>query len=182
MKTHTRKNKRGGGMLDFLTGAKPTTPTETVSSLQAKKNYNLKHSKSRVANVLGTPGEFKYTNKEAIKAKYDQAIDTLRALDKPVESASALRTVAEKVSQALQSKEARETGAVVITIPVGVAQLFYKVASVILAAMVFIFWDMPSMGSIPLSAYVLPNKGFNTTGKVYKNARKFTGANKETTT
>lgn len=177
MKTHTRKNTRGGGMFNFLKKKNTTGPTETVSNLQAKRNYNLKHSKSKVANILAKPGEFKYTNKEAIRAKYDQAISTLRSLEKPVESISALRTVADKVSQALQSQEAKETGAVVITIPVGVAQLFFKVARVILAAFVFIFWDVPTMGSIPLSAYIMPNRGFNTTEAAYAAARRTTGAN-----
>lgn len=167
----TRKAKRGG-FLGF--GNKPKNTMN--STLKAKRNYNLKHSKSKVANVLGVPGQVRYTNKERIESEYQKAIDELRKLEKPVESASALKTMTEKVQKALESQEARETGAVVITIPVGVAQLFLKLARVFLAALVFLFWDIPSMGQIPMSAYMLPNKNFNTTANAYNKARRFTGA------
>ena len=168
----TRKSMRGG-VFGFGSNSKQTS----TNTLKAKRNYNLKHSKSRVANVLGTPGQIRYTNKERIESEYQKAISELRKLDKPVESASALRTVTEKVKTALESQEAREAGAVVITIPIGVAQLFLKVARVMLSAFVFLFWDIPTMGSVPLSPYVLPNKNFNTTKNVYNTMRKFTGAN-----
>jgi hypothetical protein len=170
---YTRKAKRGGV---FGFGSKNSVNSST-NALKMKRNYNLKHSKSRVANVLGAPGQIRYTNKERIESEYQKAISELRKLDKPVESASALRTVTEKVKTALESQEAREAGAVVITIPIGVAQLFLKVARVMLSAFVFLFWDIPTMGSIPLSPYVLPNKNFNTTKNVYNTMRKFTGAN-----
>ena len=173
----TRKNRKsGGGIFNLLTG-KPKNQGPTASNLKAKRNYNLAHSKSRVANILGTPGEFKYTNKERIQAEYQKAIDTLKSIEKPAESASALRTVVDRVQAALQTQEARTAGAVAITIPVGVAQLFVKIGLLFLAAMALIFIDLPSMGTIPVSAYIAPNKGFNTTRAAYNQARRYTGAN-----
>lgn len=161
-----------GGLFGF--GNKTNSAANT---LKAKRNYNLKHSKSRVANVLGTPGQVRYTNKERIEASYQKALEELKAIEKPVETTSALRMVAENVETALKSQQARETGAIVLTIPVGAAQLFLKAVRVFIAAMLFIFVDIPSMGSIPTAAYALPNRGFNTTMNAYGRARKLTGAN-----
>lgn len=170
-----RKDRRGGGIFNLLTGkSKNTTPT--ASNLSGKRNYNLKHSKSKVANILGTPGQFKYTNKERIESEYKKAIDELKKIEKPQETTSALRTLAASMKQALESDAARTAGAVTITIPVGVAQLAYKAMMVFIAALLFVFVDLPSMGSIPLSAYALPNKGFNTTKSAYEGAKRFTGA------
>lgn len=175
--SYTRKNrKHGGGLFDMFSSQKSTTPT--VSNLKAKRNYNLAHSKSRVANYLSKPGNFKYTNKERIRNEYQKAVDELRKIEKPVETASALGSIAAQLKEGLKSPQARETGAVVITIPVGVAQLAYKAMMVFIAALVFVFWDIPTMGTIPLSAYILPNAQFNTTRNAYSGARKLTGANK----
>lgn len=177
---YTRRAKRGGGIFNLLTG-KPKTPaatTPTASNLKAKRNLNLAHSKSRVANVLGTPGQFKYTNKERIESEYQKAIEELKKIEKPKETASALKTVATSMQQALQSESARTAGAITITIPVGVAQLAWKAMWVFLAAMAFLFIDIPSMGTIPVSAALVPNRGFNTTQNAYRGARKTMGLNK----
>lgn len=176
----TRKNKRGGGMFDIFS-SKPTTPSQTVSTLEAQRNANLRKSKSRVANVLAKPGEFKYTNKEAIRAKYDQAIEELKKLEKPQESVSALKQLSESLDKAMKSQTARETGAVIITMPVGVAQLVVKALRLFLAALVLIFSNIISglmSGSfdVDLAAGVAPNAGFNTTKQLYNKARKLTGA------
>jgi antitoxin component HigA of HigAB toxin-antitoxin module len=175
---YTRKNRRGGGMFDLLLGKPKTDP---VANLKAKRDYNLAHSKSRVANILGTPGNFKYTNKERIEENYQKAIAELKKLENPKETASALQTMISKVNTALQSPEARKTGAVVITVPVGIAQLFVKAAMLFLSALTFVFFDLPSMGSIPLSAALVPNRGFNTTKAAYNQAKRLTGANKSVT-
>lgn len=168
---YTRKAKRGGV---FGFGNKPKNTT--ISNLKAKRNYNMKHSKSRVANVLGVPGQVRYTNKERIEGEYQKVIEELKKLEQPEESVSALKTISEKVQKALESQEARETGAVVITIPVGVAQLFLKVARVMLAVLLFVFVDVLSMWTMPVSALVMPNMNFNTTTNAYNKARRFTGA------
>jgi len=162
----------------MFTGKKPpTTVAPTVSNLMAKRNYNLAHSKSRVANYLAKPGSVTYTNKERIRNEYQKAVDALRKVEKPAETASALGSIASQLKEALKSPQARETGAVVITIPVGVAQLAYKAMMIFIAALVLIFWDIPTMGMIPLSAYIAPNAKFNTTKNAYGEARRFTGAN-----
>jgi hypothetical protein len=163
-------------MFNFLKTA-PAATGPSASNLKAKRNYNLAHSKSRVANVLSKPGQVTYTNKVRIQKEYEQAIAELRKIERPVETASAVGSIAEKLRQAINSPEAKETGAVVITIPVGLAQLAYKALMVFVAALVLVFWDIPTMGTIPLSAYIAPNRGFNTTRNAYAEARRFTGAN-----
>ena len=169
-----RKDKRGGGIFDFFTRSKPTN-TSNTNALQAKRNYNLAHSKSRVANVLRAPGNVKYTNKERIEIQYQQAIEKLKTLEQPAATASALKTIATKLETALQSQEARTAGAVTITIPVGVAQLAYKAFMVFLAVIAFITIDIPTMGTIPLSSSLFPNRNFNMTQKTYTAAKRITG-------
>lgn len=174
---YTRKNRRGGGLFNGLMGKSANAPmAPTMSNLKAKRNYNLKHSKSRVANVLSAPGQIKYTNKERIEKEYQKAVEQLRKLENPVETVSTMKKVIEKLNQGLQSEEARLTGAVTLTLPVGLAQVFIKALLVIVAALVFVFWDLPSMGSIPLSAYILPNRSFNTTKSAFQAAKGVTGA------
>lgn len=173
---YTRKNRKGGGIFNLLTGKSKNATTPSVSNLQAKRNYNLKHSKSRVANVLSAPGQVKYTNKERIESEYKKAIDELKKIEKPAETASALRSLASSLEAALKSNTAKTATAITITLPVGVAQLAYKAMLLFIAALAFVFIDLPSMGSIPVSAYIVPNKGFNTTQSAYESAKRFTGA------
>lgn len=169
-----RKDKRGGGIFDFFTRSKKNN-TSNTNALQAKRNYNLAHSKSRVANVLRAPGTVSYTNKERIEKQYQQAIEKLKTLEQPAETASALKSIATKLEAALQSQEARTAGAVTITIPVGVAQLAWKAMWIFLAAMAFLFIDIPSMGAMPLSSSLVPNRNFNTTRTAYGAAKRITG-------
>lgn len=170
-----RKDRRGGGIFNLLVGkSKNATPSE--SNLKAKRNYNLAHSKSKVANILRTPGEVTYTNKERIESEYKKAIEELRKIEKPAETASALKTIATSIGDALKSDTAKTAGAITITIPVGVAQLAFKAMMLFVAALAFIFIDIPSMGTIPVSAYMMPNKGFNTTKSAFQGAKRITGA------
>ena len=172
----TRKNRRGGGLKNLLMGKSQNAPQgPSLSILQARRNSNLKHSKFRVANVLSVPGQSKYTNKERISAEYEKAVEHLRSLEQPVETAQAMKGFSDKLKAALESEEARMAGAVTITLPFGAAQLLMKALRVFLAALVFLFWDIPSMGTIPLSAYIMPNRGFNTTAKIYNAAKGLTG-------
>lgn len=179
--SYTRKNRqRGAGFFDFFT----TKPANTNAlNLRAERNYNLAHSKSRVSNVLARPGEFKYTNKNAIQARYEKAIQTLQQLEKPKESVSALRALSTSLETALESQRARETGAVIITIPIGVAQLAIKALRLFLSVLVVIFIDLPlgimaGSPAINMAAGVAPNTRFNTTSAMYTKARGFTGANR----
>ena len=175
----TRKHRKGGALFSF--GSKQQS--NPMSNLKAKRNYNLAHSKSRVANILSTPGQFKYTNKATIQARYEKAIQELQKIEKPQETVSALQSISVSLDSALHSQQARETGAVVITIPVGVAQLILKAIRLFISALVVIFVDLPlgfMSGSmaINLAASVAPNTRFNTTANVYERARGFTGASK----
>lgn len=179
--SYTRKNRqRGAGFFDFFR-------TKTVNSnslnLKAQRNYNLAHSKSRMTNILKTPGQFTYTNKEAIQSKYKKAIQELQQVEKPQETVSALQTLSTSLETALKSQRARETGAVVITIPIGMAQLAIKALRLFLSALVIIFVDLPlgimaGSPAVNMAAGVAPNTRFNTTASMYRKARGFTGANR----
>ena len=171
--SYTRKRKGGS-----FFGRKPPT---AIPSLTAKRNYNLAHSKSRVANVLAQPGRVSYTNKEAIQAKYEKVIAELQKIEKPQETASALQRLSASLDSAIHSSAAKETGAVVITIPVGVAQLAFKALRLFLSVFVILF-DlgfslMIGNPTINLAAAVAPNSKFNTTKAAYRRARLLTGAN-----
>ena len=170
----TRKVRRGGGFFDFLTGSNtPAGPTE--SNLKAKRNYNMAHSKSKVANILSKPGNFKYTNKERIQKNYESAIAELKKIEKPKETASALKTLASTMQTALESQSAKKAGAITITLPIGLAQLAFKAIMIFLAVMTFIFIDLGSFGQFPIASYFLPNQGFNTTLKAYNSAKQAIG-------
>lgn len=147
------------------------------NTLKVKRNYNLAHSKSRVSNVLGKPGSFAYTDKEQINTAYKRAIDKLKELENPKETMNTFESFVGKVEALLHSKEAKETGAIVLTLPVGLAQGLTKGIRFFLSALLFFAVDIPSMGSLPTSAYVLPDQYFNTTHRAYSKMRKFTGAN-----
>lgn len=170
----TRRVRKGGSFFQKKTGP-------SLSNLQAKRNYNLAHSKSRVANILGTPGQFSYTNKAAIQERYAKAIEQLKLVEKPKETASALESVSESLGSALKSQAARETGAVVITIPVGIAQLLFKALRLFLSVFVILFdigaGIMSGSPTVNLAAAVAPNARFNTTKSIYGKARQLTGAN-----
>ena len=147
------------------------------NTLKAKRNYNLSHSKSRVSNVLGKPGSFAYTDKERISINYKKAIDTLKEIEDPKETIRTFQSVVTNMETLLKSEKAREDGAIVLTIPFGVAQALTKGIRVFLSALLFFVVDIPSMGSIPTSAYVFPDGYFDTTHKFYSKMRKLTGAN-----
>ena len=171
---YTRKNRKGGGIFNTLTG-KSVTMASKESNLKAKRNYNLRHSKSRVANVLSVPGQVRHTNKERIEADYQKALEKLRSIEKPVETTQAVKGLVDKLKSALQSDEARIAGAVTITLPVGIAQLLVKGLLVFIGALVLVFYDMATFTSTPLSPYIFPNSKFNTTQSVYEEAKGFTG-------
>lgn len=153
-----------------------------MSNLKAKRNYNVAHSHSRVANLLRAPGSFQYTNKQAIETQYQQAVAMLKSVEQPKETTSALQQLSASIDQALRSQVAKETGAVVITVPVGVAQLALKALRLFLSVLVVLFIDLPlgfMSGShgVNLAAAVAPNTQFNTTRSLYQKARQLTGAN-----
>ncbi len=173
-----RKGMYGGSLFSF--GSKPSS-TSMVANLKSKRNYNLAHSKSKVANILSKPGQVIYTNKQAIDAKYQQALQQLSQIEKPKDTVSALQILSSKIDSALQSQRARETGAVVITIPVGLAQLAAKAIRLFLSVLIVVFVDLPlgflsGSPAVNVAAAVAPNRRFNTTAKAYQQARKFTGA------
>ena len=182
MPKYTRR-KRGGGLFDFLSGKpKQANIMQQVSSLEAQRNAAVKKSKSRVANILSKPGEFVYTNKNRIRQEFHQKIeDLMMQIKQPEQSKSALETLSTGIENALKSQRARETGAVVLTIPVGVAQLAVKVLRIFLAVFaLFIGMGSAFLGSegavAALVGMAAPNAKFNTTRAAYQQARELTGA------
>lgn len=178
-RNNTRK-ARGGGLFDFFTGSKPSVGSNGLTNAQRTQlQINKSKSQSKVSNYLGTPGKFKYTNKERIEQEFRAAIKEMGNLK---EARSAVQEVRDKLESALKSQTSRETGAVVITLPVGLAQIFIKALRVFLAFFaLFIGLAATVMGQENAVARIvsatLPNTSFNTTKKFYKGARTFTGAN-----
>lgn len=178
----TRKNHRGGSRFRLFSETK-VPQTTSLSMLKAKRNYNIAHSKSRVGNYLSRPGQVNYKEKAAIQANYQEAIAKLQSIEKPKESVGALRLLSDSLQAGLGSARAKETGAVVITIPVGIAQLAIKVIRILLSVLVVIFIDLPlgvmaGSPAIDVAVAVAPNSTFNTTQSIYQKAREFTGADK----
>ena len=152
-----------------------------LTSLKAKRNYNIRHAKSRVANILAKPGQFQYTEKQNIEARYAEAISKLKNLEKPKETVSALQSLSNSLETAVKSQGARETGAVVITIPIGIAQMALKALRLFLSILIVVFIDLPlgimaGSPAVNMAAAIAPNRSFNTTSKAYEKARMFTGA------
>lgn len=179
MPYYTRR-RRGGGIFNLLS-AKKNVRARQIANLEAQKTAAMRKSKSRVANVLSAPGTVIYTNKQRISGEFDTKIKELMSqIENPSETASALNTVVSSVENALKSQSARQTGAIVITIPVLVGQLFIKAARIFLAVMVFMFGLAPAMmGSETAVAEIVkgvaPNTQFNTTKAAYARAKQFTG-------
>lgn len=184
MVKYTRK-QRGRGLLNMFSGKskKQDAVQRELNSLEAQKQYALRHRQSRAANVLSKPGTVMYTNKERIEKEFAEKVkDIVSQIEQPEATVSALETVSAKLQSAIQSQAARETGAVVLTLPVGIAQLFLKAVRAFLAVLIFVFGLAPSMmgaesAVAEVTRLAAPNSKFNTTAAAYKAARKFTGAN-----
>lgn len=189
MTYHTRKAKRKGG--SWFSGSKPNA-SSLVSNAKAKAAYNMAHSKSRVANIFTKPGNVVYTNKERIQSELKEKIQSiteqyglteedLQEAAKSTESIGvkdaldSMKTFATMLKE--KTREAAPTGgAVVLTIPLAAAQLFYKAMWVFIAF--FVFWI--SIGGIlmgadtsGLVAAALPNTKFNTTKSGFSYIRNY---------
>lgn len=183
----TRKAKRGGGPLNYVKGKLGFTNTTPVvgpngltNAQRATLNVKKRKSQSKVANYLKTPGEFKYTNKERIEKEFRLAVEELKE-ENPEEVKQSVLTIQEQIIAGLKSQVSRETGAVIITLPVGIAQILVKALRVFLAFFaLFVGFAATLFGSENAIARIvsaaLPNTQFNTTSNAYRHARKFTGA------
>lgn len=182
MPKYTRR-KRGGGLFDFFSGkSKQNAIKQEISSLEAQRNAAVRKSKSRVANVLSKPGEVVYTNKNRIRKEFgEQIAELLSQIEQPEQTKSALESLSSSLENGLKSQRARETGAVVITIPVGLAQVAVKAIRIFLAILAFFIGIASEIigaeGAISeLVRMAAPNTSFNTTRAAYQSAREFTGA------
>lgn len=155
----------------------------TTTSARANRDYQMRHAKSRVANVLGTPGEFKYTNKERIEEEYKTRLQKIAtSLGVPLseikegmqevkdvsqkETVNTMRSLGDTIETAMKRNPTATV--VTITLSVGLAQLAVKVLRIMVAF--FVFWL-----ALPLALFhmfeglpylikeILPNTKFNTT-------------------
>jgi hypothetical protein len=181
-----RRSQRAGGIFGFGGPSVKQQATSAAVEAQYKRNQNLAKSKARVANILGTPGEFKYTNKERIESEFQSKIAAIEA-QYGITHEEILDGVAD--AQSLGAKDVTGTlrdmknrleeqivavgptaAAVTLTIPVGLAQIAVKVFRIMLAIAIFMLATIPAglMGvnatttSMAMSA-VLPNTNFTTT-------------------
>lgn len=160
----------------------PSTQNTAAKAL-ANRNYEMRHAKSRVANVLGTPGEFKYTNKERIEREYQDRLQKISvSLGVPLsevkegmnevkdvsqkETVGVMRSLGDTIDQAIKRNPTATV--VTVTLSVGLAQLAVKVMRVMVAF--FVFWlALPAVlfnlfeGLPYMLKEILPNTQFNTT-------------------
>ena len=181
MPNHTRRAKRKGG--SWFSSSKPNAAS-LVSNAEAKAAYNMAHSKSRVANILSQPGKVVYTNKARIQSELKAKMKTIAAElgiteeelgeasrsaqeINPKDAISSVKSFTKDLKQKI--KEAAPTGgAVVLTIPVGAAQLLYKAFWVFIAIIAF-FWALVENSDPVLAAHAaLTNADFSTTSNTYK--------------
>ena len=177
----TRRTTHKGGA--WFSDSKPSA-SSLVSNARAKAAYNMAHSRSRVANVLSQPGKVVFTNKERIQSELKAKLKTVAAelgiseedLEEATSSAEemntkdAIRSV-KSFTQILKQKikEAAPTGgAVVLTIPVGMAQLLYKAFWVCIAIIAFIWAIFENADPTAAASAALTNSDFSTTSKAYK--------------
>lgn len=154
-----------------------------ASTAKATRNYQMAHSKSRVANVLSKPGSVVYTNKERIEREYQDKVRRIsESFGVPLdevrggleaaktmtqkETVSTLRTLENALEDAIVKNP--KAAVVTVTLTVGVAQLAFKALRVMIAMFVFVmalpFAITNMFDGLPyLLKEMLPDTSFNTT-------------------
>lgn len=186
--TRRRSNQRGGIFGFGSTPAPQQQAKAAFTEAQYIANVATSRAKSRVANYLGAPGNFTYTNKNRIQGELADRISQIEEefgvshaeIMSGVEAAQTTspKDVMSTISQLKSQLESQLTGstaaAVTLTIPVGVAQLAVKAFRIMLAIAIFVFATIPAglMGvnttttTLAMSA-ALPNTNFSTTAKSF---------------
>lgn len=154
-----------------------------VTTARSARNYQMAHSKSRVANVLSKPGQVVYTNKERIEKEYQNNLERIsssfgvsmeelsRGLEaskeiSQKEAVSTLKKLEDSIEEAIRKNPKAAT--VTIAISIGTAQLAFKAMRVMIAAFVFMLalpFSISNMfdGLPHLMNEILPDTSFNTT-------------------
>ena len=187
----SRSRKQRGGIFGFGGPSKPRQYALEALEAESKGDYNMAHSKSRVANLglsmanknNGTFGELRYTNKERIQEELDQKIFEIAAAfdisqqelmdgvtasstTNPAAVTSTIKDLKIRIEQQLAAS-GPTAAAITLTIPIGLAQLILKAFRVCLAFVVFCVALMSSglmTTNVSRSvSSVLPNAKFNTT-------------------
>jgi hypothetical protein len=189
----TRKQRKqvkvGGGWLPFTT----QTQLARTAANNAKQRaaINMARSKSRVANILTTPGEVVYTNKEriaseladkltSISQEYGVDLDDLKrdVTEKkmaPNTVVDTLKNLTNQLKPQLQAGPTAGQKAFVITIPFALGQLTFKVLRFALYITLTFLALMTTIGSggmiIPSTmnpfASIAPNGNFSSTKSFY---------------
>lgn len=179
---NTRRNRVARMATPPLFMRFPNVKAATTTA-RASRNYQMAHSKSRVANVLSEPGSVSYTNKERIEREYKNNLERISAsfgvsmeeLSRGLEASkdisqkeaiSTLKSLEDSIDEAIRRNPKAAT--ITIAISVGSAQLIFKSMRVMIAAFVFMlalpFSITHMFDGLPyLMKEILPNSNFNTT-------------------
>ena len=154
-----------------------------ATTARATRNYQMAHSKSRVANVLSKPGQVVYTNKERIEKEYQNNLEriassfgvSMEEISRGLEASKSIsqkETVGtlHKLENAIEEAIAKNPKAAVVTVTltIGLAQLAFKVLRIMVAMFIFIM-ALPlaisnMFDGLPyLMKELMPNASFNTT-------------------
>lgn len=154
-----------------------------ATTARGTRNYQMAHSKSRVANVLSKPGQVLRTNKERIEKEYQANLERIsssfgvsmeelsRGLEatKSVsqkETVSTLHTLENAIEEAIAKNP--KAAVVTVTLTIGVAQLAFKALRIMIAMFIFMM-ALPLVitnmfdGLPYLLKELIPNSSFNTT-------------------
>ena len=194
-----KQRKVGSGWPSFTTMT--ATPAQSAANnAKQRAAINMARSKSRVANILTTPGEVVYTNKEriaseladklaSISQEYGVDLDDLKrdVTEKkmpPKTVVDTLKNLTNQLKPQLQAGPTAGQKAFIITIPFALGQLTFKVLRFALYITLTFLALMTAIGSggmmMPSTmnpfAFVAPNASFNSTKNFYnKKLKQYSG-------
>jgi len=198
----TRKQRKqvkvGGGWLPFTTQSQ--LARTAANNAKQRAAFNMARSKSKVANILTSPGEVIYTNKERIASELADKLKNISSqygvdlseLERDVnETKIAPNTVVDTLTNLTnQLKTQIQAGptpgqkAFVITVPFAIGQFTFKVLRVALYVTLTFLALLTTIGSggmiIPSTmnpfASIAPNGNFSSTKNFYnKKLKQYSG-------
>jgi hypothetical protein len=184
--TRKQKSRRGGAWWNRFTRSSTIPRSDAENTAKAILYREQRKGHSRISNLqrtIAAKGEYVPSlNSQLAQAKFDETMKLIKQREGRYQPVSALRDMLARLQDGLQkastSDTTRKVEAITLTIPVGIAQVIVKALMIVIAFLVFVFVELPSMGSIPASAYLLPNTGFETTEQAYEKMKQITGARK----
>jgi hypothetical protein len=159
----TRKNKhrKGGGLFN------KKGPVPAAQAAQTAEKTLQRESAVARSNMGSLFSQGVSRNKAKAKAKYNATMKLIEEREGEQKPISQLKQWVNETKEALNSAEMTQAKAITLTIPVGLAQIIVKALMLFIAFLLFVFVEIPSMGSFPISQYFLPDSGFETTEAAY---------------